>query len=116
VGLLERRFVTLAALLTWRKIAQAIVYTSGGYIMIAMQNHPRLHDDVATAFGDPAPVAGTHDSGHECTERQSGPLFRAGAYERQRAYAPQTCLRLCTVYAFAPAVYAAVYVRGVSWH
>ncbi|MDB5074130.1 MAG: hypothetical protein JWO42_309 [Chloroflexi bacterium] len=59
--------MTLVALLTRRKIAPATVYTSGGYIMIAMQNHPRLHDDIATAFSDPAPVAGTHDSGHECT-------------------------------------------------
>jgi predicted transposase YbfD/YdcC len=76
--LLEGQVVTVDALLTQRKIAQAIVAAKADYIMIVKTNQPNLYDAIATAFADPAllaehqlSTAGTTDKGHGRLERRT---------------------------------------------
>jgi predicted transposase YbfD/YdcC len=57
--LLEGWVVTMDALLTQQKIAQALLDAGGEYIMLVKENHPTLRDDIATTFTDPALLAGT---------------------------------------------------------
>jgi predicted transposase YbfD/YdcC len=49
--------VTMDALLTQEKIAQAILAAGGDYIMIVKDNQPTLRADIATAFADPGLLA-----------------------------------------------------------
>jgi predicted transposase YbfD/YdcC len=60
--LLEGWVVTMDALLTQQKVAQAIVDAGGDYIMLVKENQPTLHEDIATTFADPALLAGTSTS------------------------------------------------------
>jgi predicted transposase YbfD/YdcC len=82
--LLEGQVVTVDALLTQRKIAQAIVGAKADYIMIVKENHPELHEAIATAFADPAllaehrrSTASTLDKGHGRLERRTLTLSTA---------------------------------------
>lgn len=81
--LLEGWVVTMDALLTQQKIAQAIVDAGGDYIMIVKENQPTLHADIVTAFDDPALLADTsttattHDRGHGRVERRDLTLTTA---------------------------------------
>ena len=74
--LLEGWVVTMDALLTQQKIAQAIVDAGGDYIMMVKENQPTLHADIALAFADPALLAGasttatTDNRGHGRVERR----------------------------------------------
>lgn len=49
------RVLTMDALLTQRDIAQPIVEGGGDYVMVAKDNQPRLHQDIATLFAAPPP-------------------------------------------------------------
>jgi predicted transposase YbfD/YdcC len=81
--LLAGRVVTVDALLTQQKVAQAIVDAGADYIMIVKENQPTLYDDIATAFADPALVAGTctvartENRGHGRLERRALTLSTA---------------------------------------
>jgi predicted transposase YbfD/YdcC len=81
--LLDGWVVTVDALLTQQKIAQAIVAAGGGYIMIVKENQPTLRDDIATGFADPALLAGTsttattQNRGHGRAERRTLTLTSA---------------------------------------
>ncbi|MGH2346102.1 MAG: ISAs1 family transposase [Chloroflexota bacterium] len=81
--LLEGWVVTMDALLTQQKIAQAIVDAGGDYIMMVKENQPTLHADIATAFADPGLLAGTsttattHARGHGRAERRDLTLTSA---------------------------------------
>jgi len=81
--LLEGWVVTMDALLTQQKIAQAIVDAEGDSIMIVKENQPTLQADLATAFADPALVAGagttatTHQRGHGRVEQRALTLTTA---------------------------------------
>jgi predicted transposase YbfD/YdcC len=57
--LLDGRVVTLDALLTQQKIAQAIVDAGGDDSMLVKENQPALHEAIATTFRDPVLLAGT---------------------------------------------------------
>ncbi|MGH2344555.1 MAG: ISAs1 family transposase, partial [Chloroflexota bacterium] len=83
-GLLREGWVvTMDALLTQQKIAQAIVDAGGDYIMIIKANQPTLYADIATAFADPVLLAGasttatTHSRGHGRAERRTLTLTSA---------------------------------------
>jgi len=81
--LLEGWVVTMDALLTQQKIAQAIVDAGGDYLMIVKENQPALCADLALAFADPALLAGasttatTHNQGHGRVERRDLTLTTA---------------------------------------
>jgi predicted transposase YbfD/YdcC len=81
--LLEGRVVTLDALLTQQKIAQAIVDAGGDYLMVVKENQPTLHEDIATVFADPASLVGTsttvqtENRGHGRLERRTLTLTTA---------------------------------------
>ena len=81
--LLEGWVVTMDALLTQQKIAQAILDAGGDYIMIVKENQPTLCDDITTAFADPALLAGTstvaatENRGHGRLERRTLTLTTA---------------------------------------
>lgn len=82
--LLEGQVVTLDALLTQRKIAQAIVAAKADYIMIVKTNQPDLYAAIVTAFADPALLAehqtstvSTTDKGHGRLERRTLTLSTA---------------------------------------
>jgi predicted transposase YbfD/YdcC len=75
--------VTMDALLTQQKIAQAIVDAGGHYVMIVKENQPTLQEDIATACADPLLLAGTstvattEDRGHGRLERRTLTLTTA---------------------------------------
>lgn len=75
--LLEGWVVTMDALLTQQKIAQAIVDAGGDYLMIVKENQPTLRADIVTAFADPVLLAGasttatTHSRGHGRVEQRA---------------------------------------------
>jgi len=81
--LLEGQVVTLDALLTQQKIAQAIVDAGGDYLMVVKENQPTLHEDIATVFADPASLVGTsttartENRGHGRLERRTLTLTSA---------------------------------------
>jgi predicted transposase YbfD/YdcC len=82
--LLAGQVVTVDALLTQRKIAQAIVAAKADYIMIVKENQPELYEAIATAFADPAllaehqrSTASTLDKGHGRLERRTLTLSTA---------------------------------------
>jgi predicted transposase YbfD/YdcC len=81
--LLDGWVVTMDALLTQQKIAQAIVAAGGDYIMMVKENQPTLHADIATTFADPGLLAGasttatTHNRGHGRVERRDLTLTAA---------------------------------------
>jgi predicted transposase YbfD/YdcC len=64
--LLAGQVVTLDALLTQQKIAQALVAAQADYIMLVKENQPALYDAIATAFRDPALLA-EHTTTTACT-------------------------------------------------
>lgn len=72
----EGRVFTMDALLTQRKIAQAIVDGQGDYVMVAKDNQPQLQADIALVFAEPAlhretfQTAETTDRGHGRVERR----------------------------------------------
>jgi predicted transposase YbfD/YdcC len=72
---LEGRIFTMDALLTQRRVAQAIVAGGGDYVMFAKGNQPTLEHDVALVFAEPPEddrqvVAETIDRGHGRIERR----------------------------------------------
>jgi predicted transposase YbfD/YdcC len=71
--ILDGWVVTMDALLTQQKIAQAILDAGGDYIMLVKENHPTLREDIATTFADTALVAGasTANRGHGRLERRT---------------------------------------------
>jgi predicted transposase YbfD/YdcC len=75
--------VTMDALLTQQKIAQAIVDAGGDYIMIVKENQPTLRADIAVVFDDPVLLVGTsttattHNRGHGRVERRDLTLTTA---------------------------------------
>ena len=81
--LLDGRVVTLDALLTQQKIAQAIVDAGGDYLMVVKENQPTLHEDIATVFTDPVSLVGTsttartENRGHGRLERRTLTLTTA---------------------------------------
>jgi predicted transposase YbfD/YdcC len=81
--LLVGRVVTLDALLTQQKIAQAIVEGGGAYLMVVKEHQPTLHEDIATLFADPASLVGTsttaqtENRGHGRLERRTLTLTTA---------------------------------------
>lgn len=81
--LLDGQLVTLDALLTQQKIAQAIVDARGDYLMVVKENQPTLHEDIATVFADPASLVGTsttaraENRGHGRLERRTLTLTTA---------------------------------------
>ncbi len=81
--LLEGWVVTMDALLTQQKIAQAIVDAGGDSLMVVKENQPTLHADIALAFADPALLVGTstsattQDRGHGRLERRTLTLTTA---------------------------------------
>ncbi len=82
--LLEGQVVTLDALLTQQKIAQAIVDAQADYILIVKENQPTLYEAIATAFADQALLAehpmtttSTTNRGHGRRERRDLTLSTA---------------------------------------
>jgi predicted transposase YbfD/YdcC len=75
--LLEGRVVTMDALLTQEKVAQALVDGKGDYSMVVTEKQPTLYAASATAFADPGLLAGTStaastsDRGHGRVERRA---------------------------------------------
>ncbi len=75
--------VTLDALLTQQKIAQAIVDGGGDYLMVVKENQPTLHEDIVTVFADPVSLVGTsttaqtENRGHGRLERRTLTLTTA---------------------------------------
>jgi predicted transposase YbfD/YdcC len=74
--LLEGQVVTLDALLTQHKIAQAIVDAEADYVMPVKENQPALHEAIALAFADPALLAEHPHSEASTTDRGHGRLER----------------------------------------
>jgi len=74
--LLAGQVVTLDALLTQRKIAQALVDAGADYIMVVKENQPALHEALATAFADPALLAAHPRSRARSLDRGHGRLER----------------------------------------
>lgn len=71
----EGRIFTMDALLTQRAIAQAILAGDGDYVMIAKENQPQLHQEIALVFAPPAwpdvqTTAETLHHGHGRIERR----------------------------------------------
>ncbi len=64
--------VTLDALLTQEKIAQALVAAHAHYLMIVKKNQPALLDALVTAFADPALLAEHPYSQAQTTDRGHG--------------------------------------------
>jgi predicted transposase YbfD/YdcC len=81
--LLDGRVVTLDALLTQHKIAQAILAGGGAYLMVVKANQPALHQDIVTVFADSASLVGTsttaqtENRGHGRLERRTLTLTTA---------------------------------------
>jgi hypothetical protein len=50
------RVLTMDAELTQRKVARAIIAGGGDYVMVAKENQPHLHADIALVFASPPPV------------------------------------------------------------
>jgi predicted transposase YbfD/YdcC len=82
--LLAGRVVTLDALLTQQKIAEALVAAEADYIMIVKENQPALYEAITTAFADPAllaahplSTASTTNKGHGRLERRALTLSAA---------------------------------------
>jgi predicted transposase YbfD/YdcC len=63
--LLEGWVVTIDALLTQQKSAQAIVDAGADSLMIVKENQPTLREEIAPAFADPALLAGTNTAAAE---------------------------------------------------
>jgi predicted transposase YbfD/YdcC len=74
--LLQGQVVTVDALLTQHKIAQAIVDAGADYIMLVKENQPGLHAAIATAFADPALLAEHPHSRARSMDRGHGRLER----------------------------------------
>jgi predicted transposase YbfD/YdcC len=73
--LLTGRVITLDALHTQRKTAQAIVDGGGEYVLIAKGNQAQLHEDIALVFQQPAaptarPTCETTNTGHGRIEQR----------------------------------------------
>ena len=68
--------VTLDALLTQQKIAQALVDAGADYMMIVKENQPGLHEALVAAFADPALLAEHPQSRAHSLDRGHGRLER----------------------------------------
>jgi predicted transposase YbfD/YdcC len=81
--LLQGWVVTIDALLTQQKIAQALLDAGGAYIMLVKENQPTLYEDIALTFADPVLLAGTSTTvstsnrGHGRLERRTLTLTTA---------------------------------------
>ena len=74
--ILNRRVITMDALLTQRKLAEAILARGGHYVMIAKDNQPELRKWIKALFDEPLwlreapPVAESLDLGHGRIEKR----------------------------------------------
>jgi predicted transposase YbfD/YdcC len=75
--LLERPVVTVDALLTQQKVAQALVNEGADYVMVVKDPQPTLREDIATTCADPGLLAGTCTSAS--TENRSHGRLERGA-------------------------------------
>lgn len=70
--LLDGQVVTLDALLTQQKIAQAILAAKADYIMIVKENQPALYEAIALTFQDPVLLAEAHTTTAHTANRGHG--------------------------------------------
>lgn len=65
---LEGRIVTADALLTQRELAQTIIASGGGYLLVVKANQPTLHADLAASFAPEADDSGRVGSATTVTQ------------------------------------------------